>query len=80
MSENGWLTSREIAAAAKVPRTKFPGYAECKNCGEVWYAHLGELCPVVPLRIPWEPNGRTTFDPVDRRTSLDQTGGESLLS
>lgn len=73
------LTIKQMEAAAQVPRTKFPGPAICRNCGEIWYAHLGELCPKTPNRIPWEPNGMTTFEPEDRRTSLDLTGHETLL-
>ena len=39
------MTRREIEKAISAKRDTYPGNTECAICGELWYAHNGELCP-----------------------------------
>lgn len=40
------MTKREIEKALTVNRDTYPGQTVCAVCGEIWYAHNGEICPV----------------------------------
>ena len=40
------LTRREIDKALNVKDDTYPGSTECAVCGEIWFAHSGEICPI----------------------------------
>lgn len=40
------MTRPEIEKALLVKKETYPGNTECACCGEIWFAHNGELCPI----------------------------------
>lgn len=40
------MTQREIEKALLVKKDTYPGNTECADCGEIWFAHNGSICPI----------------------------------